>query len=260
LLKFSLLIAVKVILIIFILSPLSLADEGRAINPKAVFEKASRLYSESKFEDAIREYKSISEHGYESGNLYYNLGNCYFKTGLLGYAILYYEKAKRLMPYDSDLRANLKYAYSLVEEPAMERTRIWFVRSIRNFLDSFTINGLTRSLSIIYLSIILFLAVLIFKKSLRRPIINSVVVLSVIFLLTLTLLSINIYRLKYVRSAIILAKEVNVRFEPREDATVHFKLYAGARIQPIKVREGWSQIKREDGKVGWLKTASYGSI
>lgn len=238
----------------------SSAGEDSYFNLYLTFKRACHLYAESHFEEAIKDYEKIIEHGYESGNLYYNIGNAYFKIGFLGKAILNYERAKRLNPYDSDLRSNLEYAHSLVEEPPMDRTRIWLSRRIRNLLDSFTIDGLTKSLGVIYLGVMLLLTVLIFKKHLRKFILNAVVVLALVFMIALTLLSINIYRIEHMRSAIVLVKEVNARFEPREDATVHFKLYAGSRISLIKTRDDWSQIKREDGKIGWVESSSYEMI
>lgn len=238
----------------------SAAEEDSYFNPYLTFKRAGQLYAESHFEEAIKDYQKIIEHGYGSGNLYYNLGNAYFKIGSLGQAVLNYERAKRLIPYDSDLRSNLEYAISLIEEPPMDRARLWLNRRMRNLLDSFTIDGLTKLINIIYLSVILLLTALIFKKHLRRLILDVVAVLAVVFMVALTLLSINICRIEYMRSAIVLAKEVNARFEPRENATVHFKLYAGSRISLIKTRDDWSQIKREDGKIGWVEASSYERI
>jgi tetratricopeptide (TPR) repeat protein len=229
-------------------------------NPYLTFKSASKLYSESNFDDAVNEYGAIIGQGYESANLYYNLGNAYFKKGELGKAILNYERAKKLLPNDSDLKSNLAYAYSLTEEPAMDKAHIWFSRRIDNTLDLFTIDGLTKTLHIIYQSILLLLTILIFKKGLRRIIVNLVFVMTIVFLVTITILSINIYRIEYVKTAVVTAKEENARFEPLEDATVHFKLYAGSKVRVIKTRGDWSQVRREDGKVGWVESSSYGII
>ena len=233
------------------------ADEDSYFSLSLMFRMGSESYSESQFEDAIEKYEKVIERGYESPRLYYNLGNAYFKAGDLGNAILNYERAKRLMPRDSDLTSNLKYAYSIAEEPPMDRTRIWLGRKIRDILDSFTISGLTKLLSMIYLTALLLLTLLIFKKYFRKFILNTVVLLALIFMMVLTVLSVNIYRTQHLRTSIIVVKEINARFEPLQDATVHFKLYAGSRVIPIKTKGDWSQIKREDGKVGWVESYSY---
>ncbi|NQT95073.1 MAG: hypothetical protein HQ572_01350 [Candidatus Omnitrophica bacterium] len=242
-----------ILVVVSICHKLHAAEDSRFVD----FEEASRLYSDSLFEKAAERYESILKSGDKSANLYYNLGNAYFKLGSLGKAILNYERAKRLMPYDASLRSNLEYAYSLVEEPPMEKSRIWLRRRVRNFLDSFTIDGLTKLLSLIYLIALGLLALLIFKSQLRRLLMNSIFALIVVFMFTLTLLCINVYRTETLQSAVIITREANARFEPIEGGTVHYKLYEGLMVEVLKTRGQWSQIRREDGKIGWLQASSY---
>jgi len=244
-----------IIVLISIIYPLGAgADEVACYK---AFSKASNQYSESLFEDAVKTYEGILDSGYHSANLYYNLGNAYFKLGSLGKAIVNYERAKKLMPNDGDLKSNLEYAYSLVQEPAMDRNRIWFSRRIKGFLDSMTIDGITKVLSFIFLIIIALLIVMIFNKGLKTMLIRAIVVLLILLMFFATWLGANIYKAEDLVSAIVLKKEANARFEPVEGATVHFKLYEGMNIRILKTRGVWSQIKREDGKVGWLEDSAF---
>ena len=113
------------LLVLLVLPSRAGAEEnpGRVINPQALFYQANNLYEEGRYEEAAVAYRQLLEQGYESGNLYFNLGNTYFKMGRTGWAVLYYEKAKRLIPRDADLRANLGYALEGVEEgtPSWQR-------------------------------------------------------------------------------------------------------------------------------------------
>lgn len=64
----------------------------------------------------------------DSGHLYYNLGNVYFSKGEMGKALLHYEKAKRRIPRDMDVRANLKFVQTKLgvgEGPRMDRLVFW---------------------------------------------------------------------------------------------------------------------------------------
>ncbi len=237
----------------------SFGEEFR-YNPYENFKEASSLYGESRFKDAVNLYEGILKHGYESASLYYNLGNAYLKTGLLGSAILNYERAKRFISYDSDLKANLLYADSLRQKPTMGGNRLWLNRKIDTFLDTFTINDLTLALSFIYLAIILLLSLIIFKKTMCRFVFKFVIILGVMFMLALTLMTINIYRIEHIHSAIVLADEISARFEPLESTAVNFRLYAGAKIIVLRRRDRWSQIKGEDGKIGWIESSNYDII
>src|SRR5262249_59285760 len=86
-----------------------------AESPKTVFFRGNSLYSEERYAEAAAQYEQILGEGLASGSLYFNLGNAYFKAGDVGRAMLNYERARRLMPGDPDLVANLAYASSLAD-------------------------------------------------------------------------------------------------------------------------------------------------
>ena len=69
-------------------------------------------YNTGKYKDAVKKLSHIAEKGVVNGKLYYNLGNAYLKSGDVGRAILWYERALKLMPHDPDLRFNINYARS----------------------------------------------------------------------------------------------------------------------------------------------------
>ena len=75
-----------------------------------------KAYNENDFERAIDEWRSCVDHGVENGDLYYNLGNAYFRNGKLGFAIFYYKSALRLKPNDPDIQHNLSYATSMTKD------------------------------------------------------------------------------------------------------------------------------------------------
>src|SRR5690554_5244048 len=64
------------LLMLLILSGRAGAEEtpGRAINPQALFYQANNLYEEGRYEEAAAAYRQLLDHGYKSGNLYFNLG------------------------------------------------------------------------------------------------------------------------------------------------------------------------------------------
>jgi len=78
------------------------------------FVSAGMAYKDGRYESAIERYRTILDGGRESGALYYNFGNSYFKKGNLGKAVLNYERAKRFIPRDSDLNFNDTYVQSQI--------------------------------------------------------------------------------------------------------------------------------------------------
>ena len=81
--------------------------------PQTAFFRANTLYTQGQYAEAVEAYEAVLQSGLASGNVYFNLGNAYFKAGQVGRAILSYERARRFLPSDPDLAANLGFARSL---------------------------------------------------------------------------------------------------------------------------------------------------
>ncbi|MFA6218123.1 MAG: SH3 domain-containing protein [Candidatus Omnitrophota bacterium] len=222
--------------------------------PGQLFEKANDLYRTAKYDEASDAYEQIARLGFVNGNLYYNLGNSYFKKGEIGKAILNYERARQFMPYDSDLKANLAHAGSLVNTNALQHSANRVLRWFDSLTQGFSINGVTVFLSLLFVCFFVLLICQIFIPVVRK---YTMVMASciVIFLLAGAF---SLYRkIDYLnKGAVVIVKETQVRFEPSENATAYFTLPQGSRVEVIDVSVHWYKIKRPDYKVGWVdKTA-----
>ncbi|HEY2103774.1 MAG TPA: tetratricopeptide repeat protein [Chthoniobacterales bacterium] len=72
------------------------------------FQKANSEFADGNFKDAIANYEAIVKSGEWSANLFYNLGNAYYRDQDFGRAILNYERALRLDPHHPEAGANLR--------------------------------------------------------------------------------------------------------------------------------------------------------
>lgn len=79
-------------------------------------EKADSAYLAGNFSEAIGIYQEIAEHEGTSAPLLYNLGNAYLQDGDYGYAMLCYQRAKKLDPSNKQIAANLNYLSEKVED------------------------------------------------------------------------------------------------------------------------------------------------
>jgi tetratricopeptide (TPR) repeat protein len=218
---------------------------------KQLFYKGSRFYKEAKYDEAIAAYKEIVDKGYESANLYYNLGNCFFKKGEFGRAIAYYEKAKLLMPQDRDLEANYRHVKSLVKLQGSGFEKHGIVGALERFYSRFTINGMTVFLFLLYLTAVLLVIAFIVIKIPRLYFGMGVFVLAAAFILTFFMLRER--SLNFGRQAIVASRQAQAKFEPFERATTYFTLSEGVKVKIISRNDGWCKIKRSDGKIGWVK-------
>ncbi|MFQ5866628.1 MAG: hypothetical protein ACE5IT_01370 [bacterium] len=238
---------------IAILSRLSFAEQKGA-DPRYIFYKGNSLYEEAKYDEAITQYRRLLDEGFESGNLYYNLGNCYFKKGGLGKAILNYERARRFIPRDKDLKSNYEYVKSLVKNNVPEVKRKLLIRLVVNFFDRLTIGEIAALLSIIYVLVILIIIATIYLKISKRYSVTAVSILIISFVLSFASLKGKIAHLN--KEAIIIKESVDAKFEPLESGTVHYTLYEGMKVYLLLSEDGWYKVRRSDGKIGWIEKSA----
>ena len=99
----------------------SMLFEAKAQNPEELLTKANSLYNENAFDSALAVYKDITDQGYSSATLYYNIGNTYYKLRNYPLAIYYYEKSLKLEPNNEDTQHNIeKYSLEKVLNENME--------------------------------------------------------------------------------------------------------------------------------------------
>jgi tetratricopeptide (TPR) repeat protein len=214
------------------------------------FQKGNTYYEEGQYDRAIHEYSQLLEQGLESGNLYFNLGNSYFRKGELGKAILNYERSRRFIPRDSDLKTNYQFAVSKIAYNTSEAPS-WPQRFYDRF-NIFTLNEITIIFSCIFISVLLFLTVSIFVLRLRR---YSYMVLGVAFIVFMTF-AFSLYgKVSALDSeAVIISQNAEAKYEPADTATTHFSLYEGMKIYVLELKREWVKVRRPDGKIGWIRT------
>ncbi|UCH12342.1 MAG: tetratricopeptide repeat protein [Candidatus Omnitrophota bacterium] len=246
------------LILILLYSSNSFSGEQYAKNFAYVnFTKANSFYQQEKFKEAIKEYEKIIDAGFCSANIYYNLGNTYFKIGSIGKAILNYERARRLAPDDGDLLTNLEYAKSLIVDRSIRVSAPWFVEIISRLPERFSAGRLCQLLFTINISIFIILTINLFLSRPNRFFIFMTAVFLITFIAGSVVLSKKATTINKRQEAVVIVSEIDCRFGPLDNATVHFKLYEGSKIIILKTEADWSKIKRFDGKIGWIKKDSY---
>lgn len=238
-----------IFIILFLICSLSYAKVRDELI--SLFYSANKLYEQGKYEEALGEYNKIQDVGFESGALYYNTGNCYFKLGLLGKTILFYERAKRLIPNDPELRFNYNYVQTLLQDKIGLPKKNWFTRNFLNISESLTFGKWLGFILILWVLLISSITINILTPKFRKIIkylfigFSTILIISIICAIT----QFNIYSSP---SAIILSKEVPVRYGPGEAEVEAFMLHEGTKVIIKNAQENWYQIQLPDGKSGWL--------
>ncbi|MDO8999304.1 MAG: tetratricopeptide repeat protein [Bacteroidota bacterium] len=238
---------------------LSLAINGFS---NELLQKAEKAYDSKNYKEAIINYEKLVSDGFKSYQLYFNLGNSYYRNNELGKAIYYYELARKINPNDEDVRINLGIASAKTIDK-IDSKENFFISAVKtNVLSSFT----TDSWAWITISAFALVCVLFFVF------INSsnLFVKRVSFLLSCLLFVtfIATYFLGYSalkskvenKFAIITSKEVKVMNEPTSSANSKFNLHEGTKIRVVENNGDWLLIKLDNGNEGWLKVSDVGVI
>lgn len=221
-----------------------------------VFFDAIQYYQKGKYDAAAEEFEKIEKSGVRNGKLYYNIGNAYFKKNDIGRAILWYERAKKMIPGDPDLEFNLNYARSFLKDEAPEDVSplyrilfFWYYLLSRRVV---LICGLTANL-------VFWLLLAAYRIKPRfgfRAAAYPVGFVALLFALT----ACYGYYEDRSRMAVVLTEKLSVRSGLSEESTELFVLHAGTRVRVEEERRGYFRIHFSKGKIGWVVTESVGII
>jgi tetratricopeptide (TPR) repeat protein len=239
---------------------LSLAAQW-AVSPLAAsgqedfFRRGNHLYQEGDFTGALEAYRAILQSGFESADLYYNLGNAYFKTGDLGRSILSYERALRVKPRDPDIQANLELARSITTDDIEPLPRFWVLSLVEWWVELFPRRGLALTVAFAYVLAAMGLCVRILSQASGTRRTGTWIAacggLGILVFGT-TLLAWD-GALGGSDWGVILVEEVAVQSAPsQEDDLTLFFLHEGTKVRLDQATELWTEIVLEDGRVGWI--------
>jgi len=227
---------------------------GQTTAPDSLLTRANLYYANGMYEDAARLYQQVADTGYAAAELYYNLGNAYFKAHDIPRAILYYERARLLDPGNEDINYNLDLARTYVTDKIDVLPRFFLVAWYHWFLDRLPADGwalfsmITFFLGLLFLSLYVVAA----RKSLKKTgFIAGVVILAFSALSFLfAWQSRNI--LTAHDHAIVMSPAVTVKSSPGEDGTDLFVIHEGMKVAVEDSLDHWTEIRLEDGSKGWL--------
>jgi len=226
-----------------------------AQTPEEKYVQAGQLYSSGDYSGAAAVYRKLFEDGYWSGDMLYNAGNAFFKSGDNASAILFYERARLIDPADEDINYNLQIARSRVTDKFETVPELFFVRWF-NFLSLLTsTNTWALAALLLFIASLLFAVIFLTKARANGRLFSfwlslAALVLSVLFI---ALAINNNYLINKNKNAVVTYSIVTGRSEPGESSSELFVIHSGTTVKVEKELGQYLEVQLPDGNKGWIR-------
>ena len=217
--------------------------------------QADSAYINNDYANAVYLYEDILANQGESADIYYNLGNSYYKMDNIAKAILNYEKALMLNPGNGDIRFNSELAQSKTVDKVTPMSEVFLVTWMKSLTNTMSEQGWSKLAIASFILTLLGLVLYFFSKKIAMKKIGfiSALCLMLVCILANVFASSQKSKAQSHSSAIIMEPSVTVKSTPNEGGTELFILHEGRKvmIKDNTMRE-WKEIQLEDGNAGWV--------
>ncbi|MDB2314405.1 tetratricopeptide repeat protein [Flavobacteriaceae bacterium] len=226
------------------------------------FDNANAAYNAGQFEKAVMLYKQILESGQHSAELYFNLGNSYYRLNQVGESIFYFEKAKQLEPTDEDINVNSAFAQNMAIDAVEVLPKSQVTQLKDNIIEFFSQEGWAYFIILLAWLFVLFWGLYLWNKIpfIKRTFFVTSLILAFLLIGSLFIAVIKSANTSDTTYGILFNEKMEVWAEPNSRAEVLFLLHEGTKVQMLDQLQEWQKIRIANGSEGWIKNAKVRSL
>ena len=226
------------------------------------FDNANAAYNTGQFEKAVMLYKQILESGQHSAELYFNLGNSYYRLNQVGESIFYFEKAKQLEPTDEDINVNSAFAQNMAIDAVEVLPKSQVTQLKDNIIEFFSQEGWAYFIILLAWLFVLFWGLYLWNKIpfIKRTFFVTSLILAFLLIGSLFIAVIKSANTSDTTYGILFNEKMEVWAEPNSRAEVLFLLHEGTKVQMLDQLQEWQKIRIANGSEGWIKNAKVRSL
>lgn len=246
---------IRVLILMLLLATTAAAD----VPYQAWWTTANQHFQVKNYDSAAVYYEKLAARQPENPELFYNLGNTYYRLNRIGQAVLNYERALLLQPNYKQAQENLELTRSRIANRIQQAPDIFFVK----WWHSLTATNMSFTWAIVSLLLFLFLLSTVLLRQwqknpswLQTP---AMVLLLICFVITSTLAYFSAYRHVSRHAAVVMQQDTPLH-EGLQNKKIQLLLPEGTVIQVREERGEWLQVKLPDGRSGWLQKQAIQTI
>ena len=234
-------------IILILLCPVFAAIESMSLH----YEKGLDAYRYNQYELAIQEFEAILNNNWDSPELYYNLGNAFYRNGNTAGSVWAYESCLRLFPTHTDAEYNLKLANLKVKDrvdiPDPPIYLKWYIGIKERYTPSIWVN---------ITLLILLLGSLLVTVSRITSVLSTHYISGILITLFFCSSFFTIHAIwtdHAINQGIIYYPAVDARSEPNTFSARLFEVHEGLKVSVNQISQNWVKIELLDGKTGWIE-------
>ncbi len=219
-------------------------------------QDADAEYAKGNYVQAIKDYEELLKQG-TSVELYYNLGNAYYRTDNITRAVINYERALLLAPGDKDVRFNLQMARSKTIDKITPESEMFFITWYHSLVNLMSVDGwaMLAVLSMVAALLLLLVYLFIDNMLMRKVGFFGSIVFFAVFLFSNLFAFQQKRELENRRGAVVIVPSVSVKKTPAQNSSDEFVIHEGTRVMITDdTMKEWKAIRLDDGKEGWVMT------
>ncbi len=222
------------------------------------FDKANELYQQGNYQEAVQAYEQILENRKHSVELYYNLGNTYYKLNKIAPAIYNYERALLLEPNNSAVKNNLKFAQNMMIDSFTEVPKVGFSNWLSEFTSVYHYDVWGKiAIYFSFLVLLSFIGYYFISKILLKRIFFGIGVLFLICsILSVVIASFEKNQNQSYNPGIVFSESVAVKSEPNSSSANAALIHEGTKVYILEKLDNYYQVELPNGVKGWaIQTA-----
>lgn len=226
------------------------------------FDLANKYYTEKQFHKALEIYLDLTKKTEPTANLYYNIGNCYYRLNQIGNAILFYEKALKINPDDESIQKNLKIANTKTIDRITPVSKIFLYQWYDDLIQKNSPKFFSIS-SIVFIWVSIGFAILFFITKLSNIRKFSFYLSLISFFLFFVMIWFG-YQSDSFRQqtqvAVLTVQSVYVKSSPDANSIDLFIIHEGTKFELKDNLSDWFKIRLSNGATGWIEEKNFGKI
>lgn len=252
----------KSAVMVFILGLSLFSPHLKAADNQALYTAAQHAYQSMDYPKAISLYQQILASEYSSSEVFFNLGNAYFKTDSIGRSIQYYEKARKIVGDEEDLMHNLKMAHSKTVDKIEPMPEFVVTSTWKNIVNQFSADSWANytliNFALVFVALMLFH--LVQQSHLKKTFFSLAVLLVLLSGLFYLLAKGRTIADNSINQGVLILTSASVKSAPQLNSTDIFVIHEGTVFKIIEQQTNWIKIRLDNGNLGWIQKNAIGEI